>query len=55
MRDRTEFIHWQGIEQDQTDGYTRTGLWLWRASECCTSVQGTLHSCGLLSVAPVMW
>ena len=24
---------------------TRTGLGLWRASECCTSVRGTLHSC----------
>ena len=22
-----------------------TGLWLWRASECCTIVRGTLHSC----------
>ena len=24
---------------------TRTGLWLWRASKCCTKVRGTLHSC----------
>ena len=31
-----------------------TGLWLWRASECCTAVRGTLHSCAPLLVPHVL-
>ena len=26
-----------------------TGLWLWRASECCTAERGTLHSCAIVT------
>ena len=36
------------VLRDSTEVATRdmgTGLWLWRASECCTTEQGTLHSC----------
>ena len=25
-------------------------MWLWRVSECCTTVRGTLHSCAPLLV-----
>ena len=57
MRERTGFIRHTRYREEQTDGYTRYNelvLWLWRASEYCTKVRGTLHSRASLLVLSLM-
>ena len=57
MRERTGFIRHTRYREEQTDGYTRYTelvLWLWRASEYCTKVRGTLHSRASLLVLSLL-